>query len=621
MDNTATLVTGNTERTVSLSLSSAKERAAGKALMGLRNLKPDDIGMLRYTRASELETQVKCSNHAHDISSKKQVDLWHRDQRIAVGKLARGQQKMFRNLIRVQNDKRRIQRQARIRKQKEVQNELREKAVRDREEAQNRLRNMIMAEAMQQEEVPIKESILPVKSPLQLPEINEKPDMEFTMANEDLHSESDEQNERGKSSNHYMADDNSQVLTTEKQIPSTVTPSSSSSTSTSPHLPSHNQPSTTQVPSTIQQREESQILGEVSKANLPFIRTDTERSFVPDMGHLISKPHFSREAKNSSGNPKLLDLRASLRDKGEHDRLDVNPNKVLPGISSSTNRHSYPHPESGETFERKKFHDSVFDDDVMMTGRSTKEPRKDTKKRRKPSTELGELRDGKHKYHIGIANRSFRVPDYRAPVVTSVVRYERNSEGSLVPSEVAVKPAAEEYKLPSRRAEYMVEKALEWEKRREDVRQRKLQSFIGRMKEIERKEKLESRLAASLDSTRQTTSFHHHRQSHLLPKVRSPPPITHRRSTMGGESLEAYHIKGDVNDPKNCRYLRLSEEDAVPGGSEDHGRGKLGEATKKRGGRGSRRQSSWGLVGVPRGFTVAEKTHDTHIAHHHNVIT
>ncbi|XP_071786749.1 uncharacterized protein [Asterias amurensis] len=536
MDNTATLVTGNTERTVSLSLSSAKERAAGKALMGLRNLKPDDIGMLRYTRASELETQVKCSNHAHDISSKKQVDLWHRDQRIAVGKLARGQQKMFRNLIRVQNDKRRIQRQARIRKQKEVQNELREKAVRDREEAQNRLRNMIMAEAMQQEEVPMKESILPVKSPRRLPEINEKPDMEFAMANEDLHSESGEQNER-------------------------------------------------------------------------------------DMGHLISKPHFSREAKNSSGNPKLLDLRASLRDKGEHDRLDVNPNKVLPGISSSTNRHSYPHPESGETFERKKFHDSVFDDDVMMTGRSTKEPRKDTKKRRKPSTELGELRDGKHKYHIGIANRSFRVPVYQAPVVTSVVRYQRNSEGSLVPSEVAVKPAAEEYKLPSRRAEYMVEKALEWEKRREDVRQRKLQSFIGRMKEIERKEKLESRLAASLDSTRQTTSFHHHRQSHLLPKDRSPPPITNRRPTMAGESLEAYHIKGDVNDPKNCRYLRLSEEDGVPGGSEDRGRGKLGEATKKRGGRGSRRQSSWGLVGVPRGFTVAENTHDTHIAHHHNVIT
>ena len=66
----------------------------------------------------------------------------------------------------------------------------------------------------------------------------------------------------------------------------------------------------------------------------------------------------------------------------------------------------------------------------------------------------------------------------------SVVRYERGGDGRLVPSVVPVKPASEEFRLPTGRAQYALARALETERQREALREEKLRGFLGRMKEI-----------------------------------------------------------------------------------------------------------------------------------------
>lgn len=60
--------------------------------------------------------------------------------------------------------------------------------------------------------------------------------------------------------------------------------------------------------------------------------------------------------------------------------------------------------------------------------------------------------------------------------------YTRNSVGSLVASEKTVKLASEDFKLPSRRQEYLIKKALEWEEARKEVREKKLREFLAKMK-------------------------------------------------------------------------------------------------------------------------------------------
>ncbi|XP_038057251.1 uncharacterized protein LOC119728889 [Patiria miniata] len=574
MKESGTLVTDNPNLNgrLSASLSNAKEKSASKALMGLKHLKADDIGVLRYTRSSEFGTQVKCSNHAHDVSSRKQVNMWHRDQRIAVDKLARGQQKMFRNLIRVQNEKRRIQRQARIRKQREMQIELRERAVREREEAQKRLRDMIMTE-VHSKEVPEDDE---KTSPRPLPGIREEIDTEMGDVSKGDANNSALTDWSINSIRSSLSGDNSPVKTTRQ---SSTTPKTTSSRS----------------PSATQTREVSQVLETVSKANLSLFQYDKEKSVIKESGMgLVSRPHFSREAKQSmdynSNVAGDTDVRHSVLDFEKDDKvLELNSNIVLPGIVTKI-----PKDPPSQTFEdgaSYESNDSVFEGDVPTAASRAKDQTTTEKTKRKPSERAGP----KSKYHIGIANRTFRLPEYQAPVVTSVVRYQRNSAGSLVPSEVAVKPASEEYKLPSRRAEYMVEKALEWERRREDVREKKLQGFLERMKELERREKMESRLATSLDYARHDAFHHHHQAHHTVDRATSPPhPPTYRTlHRSAGEALEKYHLKGDVQDVKNCRYLRLNDK----GEASREDRGKMGGERGRRG----RRMSSWGMVGAPHG--------------------
>ncbi|XP_022079434.1 uncharacterized protein LOC110973160 [Acanthaster planci] len=455
MEEAGTLVTDNPNlnRGLSAGLSSTKEKSVSKVLMGLKHLKADDIGVLKYTRSSELGTQVKCSNHAHDVSSRKQVNMWHRDQRIAVAKLARGQQKMFRNLIRVQNEKRRIQRRAHIRKQREMQIELREKAVREREEAQDRLRNMIMTEVHNEKTLDDDDKVFPPP----LPEISEERDKETTGG---IKMDAGSTALKNGSSHFTRSSHSGDYLHSKETIHSSTT-----SQSTSRRSPSQNSLSSLRA---IPNRETSEVLEMVTKANVPLIPSLKEKSVIKENGTgLISRPHFSREA-----------IQTNVRTALEFEKGDINRNKVLPGIVTNISKdqscQSY---DEGTSYEGR---DSVFEDDVTaVTDRAKDQATKETMKRKQ-----SERSRSRNKYHIGIPNRTFRLPDYQAPVVTSVVQYHRNSAGSLVASEVAVKPASEEYKLPSRRAEYMVEKALEWERKREDKRQKKLKGFLDRMKEI-----------------------------------------------------------------------------------------------------------------------------------------
>lgn len=72
-----------------------------KTLKGRKTLQVDDISNLKDTLKSELSTEVRCQNVAHTKQLSKQLSEWHKEQNIAVNKLARAQQKMFRNLIKV----------------------------------------------------------------------------------------------------------------------------------------------------------------------------------------------------------------------------------------------------------------------------------------------------------------------------------------------------------------------------------------------------------------------------------------------------------------------------------------------------------------------------------------
>ena len=49
-------------------------------------------------------------------------------------------------------------------------------------------------------------------------------------------------------------------------------------------------------------------------------------------------------------------------------------------------------------------------------------------------------------------------------------------------SEKTVRLASEEFKLPSRRGEYLVKKALEYEEARKEQRDRKLKEFLAKIK-------------------------------------------------------------------------------------------------------------------------------------------
>ena len=74
---------------------------AAKTMKGLRHINPDNIGHLRNTRMSEMSTEVRAQNLAHTSALRKQLNEWYKEQHIAVRKLSHGQQKLFRNLIKV----------------------------------------------------------------------------------------------------------------------------------------------------------------------------------------------------------------------------------------------------------------------------------------------------------------------------------------------------------------------------------------------------------------------------------------------------------------------------------------------------------------------------------------
>ena len=74
---------------------------AAKMSKGFKNIHPDNIGHLRHTRMSELSTEVRAQNLAHSVALRKQLNEWYKEQHVAVHKLSHGQQKMFRNLIKV----------------------------------------------------------------------------------------------------------------------------------------------------------------------------------------------------------------------------------------------------------------------------------------------------------------------------------------------------------------------------------------------------------------------------------------------------------------------------------------------------------------------------------------
>ncbi|XP_013402338.1 uncharacterized protein LOC106167972 [Lingula anatina] len=72
----------------------------------------DDIQTLKRTKKSEISHEALCYNVAANRALKKQLSQWHREHNIIVGNIKRGQHSVYKTMLRVNMDKKRLQYEA-----------------------------------------------------------------------------------------------------------------------------------------------------------------------------------------------------------------------------------------------------------------------------------------------------------------------------------------------------------------------------------------------------------------------------------------------------------------------------------------------------------------------------
>ena len=118
---------------------------------------------------------------------------------------------------------------------------------------------------------------------------------------------------------------------------------------------------------------------------------------------------------------------------------------------------------------------------TTSSSQNVKKKAKNTKQKQR--RERQSLVEDMKRYQVGIAERPPKIPDYEAPLVESVVKYTKTSQGSFVSSDVKVKPTKDSFKLPSKKSEYLLDKALKYERGRVGHQQSRLDQFYGNVDE------------------------------------------------------------------------------------------------------------------------------------------
>ncbi|XP_071950407.1 uncharacterized protein [Antedon mediterranea] len=565
-------------------MSSVARRKSLKTV-NLKKLNSDDIGQLKDTRASELGTIVKCHNHAYAVSVKREVAQWYNEQNIAITKLSHGQQKVYKNLLKFHQIKKDIKRKAYINKQIEIQEKLREKAALEKREtelkkiSEKKTNNVKKKKDLVQ--IRKEKSILRSKYQV-LPGIGEEKEMENTETKKEEHQT-------------VLTEKSNTQVTFEDEQDSVLPPTRASLLLTPelsdlsgrisvptysiqpPNRKNENFPHRYIEPPQNVSRGNSFMIPKVSPTTSPvkehsFVdviqRTeslviqkplDSDASLIEVVNKVnsvglsrndsftrmkMTPPHFSRKPKSKSnelGDDSRVDSRTSrfteesncLHITSSPHKTDINPHTVLPSISNVLVLDD----TSCKDFDAVDGTNSL----LRTTGNGKL-------KRKKRLDQKSKLLDDMNKYHVGILNRTFRLPNYQVPQIQHVTRYTKNSQGSLVPSELTVKPASEEFKLPSNRKAYMLRKALTTERANEPERERKLKEFFGKMSDMDREVQITRSKSKTMSGRREP--FRHHK----------PDDFSHS-STMRN-NVYGYILgtaQGDVTDVKNCRYLRTNE--------------------------------------------------------------
>ncbi|XP_071500847.1 uncharacterized protein [Diadema antillarum] len=716
---------------------------AARALKGLKTLSADDIGSLKSVKASELSADIRCQNHAKMVALRKQVDVWYRDQNDAVRKLAHGQQHAFRNLIKIQNEKRRLQRQSYIQKQRLVQQKLREQAVKDREAAAKKFLESTMKRGkkklIQRQKVTEASSLNNIqedeeeevaereegsqkftddfeKTPnedglLSNQETEERPTTYFYTGKSDtmrnvLNTQtllrSDDSTLNNQNSTQSITDiesidsgicstdmsselkhstrklnenqtDSSMSVDTlmgkrerrvtfvedekfeetnmshseDEMISESVTPAKS--TKISHHrvtivdgdtgfvevlprektrivdesnflgkrvgglslktaLPSINRaylrPSTSDNQRETKEAENDTVaMTARTDSDVDLINAIADENYITDREQHTERSHesLSRTNTNNSLLPPIREDSPSTkiigvnREAGRGSHVVSDETGAVESVStkasiSSSDDVAQSHGEVGSSLVKTESvvddNDEGDDSERRKPGDEDDEASRREKARQKKMRERHKLEDDMHKYHVGIANRTFRIPNYEIPRVPRVPVYTRNSEGSLVASEKTVRAASEDFRLPSRRQEYLIKKALEWEEARKEIRERKLNEFLAKMKNLEK----------TMTAKPENTKASNHRELFHSQKRDS---ISHNtmNSTVFGHALitgSRYGEFGDVNDLRNCRYIRHTSIDDTSSSHDE-------SYEERRRKRALEKVSSWGPLGVPHG--------------------
>nr|XP_054755127.1 uncharacterized protein LOC129261105 [Lytechinus pictus] len=679
---------------------------AAKALKGLKTLSADQIGVLKSVKASEMSSDIRCQNHAEKEALRKQINIWYQDQHEAVKKLSQDQQHAFRNLIKFQNEKRKIQRQSYIQKQRAIQQTLREQAIKDREAAARKFLESTMKKGK-------KKIVQRQKDKLEtkLEDIDENDDIDVEDENtqQSVGDRSEDENFRIVEENKNQSEEKNQGEvpgrdSVDSGIATNSVDSQNSFAKIAEKLPHHQsvklkdfvgkrerkvtfveeRTSDVDANSDIDDIEERKYVDDnesndvmvkpisISHHQVTVIDGETGHSEIlpRQKTHIVDESLFLRNqvgglSLRSNRMPDIhrAHLRPStserqLRDDGgvvmptrtdsDLDRIDAiarengkshyaddtvtlsrmnTTSSILPPIREDAQINRQPDETqdrlgaidviTGRTYHvgsdnsvvdaspAKSFPSSVGEkipdqsvngsdeEEVHNAGNDDDEVEKRDKIREKRMRERRKLEDDMHKYHVGIANRTFKIPEYEVPPVSRVPVYTRNSVGSLVASEKTVRLASEDFKLPSRRQEYLIKKALEWEEARKEVREKKLKEFLAKMKDLE--QSLPTKIDRSKIGSRREPFQTQKRDS-----------ISHNsmKSTVFGRALATgtkYTGEStDVNDLRNCRYIRQTSIDN-PSSSLDESY----EARRRK--RALDKVSSWGPLGAPHGGSSRTK--------------
>ncbi|XP_070554141.1 uncharacterized protein [Ptychodera flava] len=535
----------------------------GNRMVGLKQLSPDDIGSLRRTKSSEMSTFVQCNNHAHSIHNKKKVDLWYKEQNINVGKLGRGQQVMYRQLLKVHSEKKRNRKKKYIQQQELIRQQLREKAALERHQT-----------ALEANGINEGKSGLPEV----LSDIGEEVELEIGDVSEGEDKKQKTRESTGKNGDETVrvgdktVNDGGQGKAKQdiaKGANNLTTPEEKRD---KPKR-SRRRMGTVSLPEQITKPEPSKMDSGVQKTfDNPRDQTDSPQSVREDLvvGESNAQVEDNIIDVVSKVNKESVDTNAKTNGGKRKEKRVQEQLGLLPKVSLTTSYLTHGAPrewdeeaddDGGDTQTEKKNGRSR----KVSKGKRERQSRQNIANSADRLPEIvsrrgSEAQDssvlgtspgkkGKEETMINISRftrftNSVRIPsNVYIPRVSRVVRYHRNTQGSLVSSEVSLKPVEDDYKLPSTKEAYFIKKALDREKEKTQENERRLQDFYSKM-EAEVKNRV-SVMARPIQSPTKEVF------GDSQPKLGfSASLLTHMRHTT---------IEGDVHDLRNCKYLRFHE--------------------------------------------------------------